>query len=203
MKSIRKASSSKIPKIIHYCWFGGSPLPESARKCVDSWKKFFPGYEIRQWDEKNFDVNFCQYASEAFGQKKYAFLSDVARLYIIEKYGGIYFDTDVEVIKSYDDILGNGAFFGLEKDGTLATGLGFGAEKGNWLVRAMLDDYTGRHFCINGKEDSTPCPILNSRVAIEHGFSLENKKETINGITCYPKKYFNPINGFGMQVTIV
>lgn len=200
MRSSNLASPVGIPRIIHYCWFGGKPLPESAKKCIDSWKKYFPDYEIKQWNENNFDVNFNQYTAEAYKRGKYAFLSDVARLFVVEKYGGIYFDVDVEVVAKYDDILEKGAFFGLENSGVLATGLGFGAERGNWLIKAMLKDYDNRHFLKNGKEDLTPCPVLNSEIAKVKGFSLDNTVETIDGVTIYPQEYFNPKDTYSRKV---
>ena len=103
-----------IPKIIHYCWFGRNPLPESAQKCIASWKKFLPDYEIKEWNEDNFDVNIIPYTKEAYEAKKYAFVSDYARFWILYKYGGLYFDTDVEVIKPMDDIIERGPFMGIE-----------------------------------------------------------------------------------------
>ena len=103
-----------IPKIIHYCWFGGNPLPDDAKKCITSWKKFFPDYEIKEWNETNYDLSVCPYVKEAYESKKWAFVSDYARFDILYKYGGLYFDTDVEVIKTFDDILKNGAFMGQE-----------------------------------------------------------------------------------------
>ena len=101
-----------IPKIIHYCWFGHNPLPESAKKCIESWKKYLPGYEIKEWNESNFNVNAIPYTEEAYRLKKYAFVSDYARFWILYHYGGLYFDTDVEVIKRMDDIIERGAFMG-------------------------------------------------------------------------------------------
>ena len=103
-----------IPKIIHYCWFGGAPLPRLACKCIDSWKKFFPNYEIREWNEENFDVDRLPFTREAYAAKKYAYVSDVARFYILYHEGGIYFDTDVEIAASFDDILTHGAFMGMQ-----------------------------------------------------------------------------------------
>ena len=94
-----------IPKVIHYCWFGGKPLPASAQKCIDSWKKFLPGYEIVRWDESNFDVRAIPYISEAYDAGKYAFVSDYARFWVLYNFGGLYFDTDVEVIRPMDDII--------------------------------------------------------------------------------------------------
>ena len=105
-----------IPKIIHYCWFGRNPLPELARKCIASWRKYLPDYEIKEWNEDNFDVNIIPYTAEAYAQKKYAFVSDYARFWILYRYGGIYFDTDVEVIRPLDDIIARGCFMGFETD---------------------------------------------------------------------------------------
>ena len=104
-----------IPKIIHYCWFGGNPLPELAMKCIESWRTYFPDYEIKEWNEDNFDVNIIPYTKEAYENKKYAFVSDYARFWILYNHGGIYFDTDVEVIKKMDDIIEKGSFMGCEK----------------------------------------------------------------------------------------
>ena len=106
---------NSIPKIIHYCWFGRSPLPELAKKCIASWRKYFPDYEIKEWNEDNFDVNSILYTSQAYQAKKYAFVSDYARFWILYMYGGLYFDTDVEVIRPMDDIIQRGPFMGCEK----------------------------------------------------------------------------------------
>ena len=127
-----------INKVIHYCWFGGQPLDSRGKKCLESWKKYFPNYEIIQWNENNFDVSRLDFMSQAYKDKKWAFVSDVARLLIVYENGGLYFDTDVEVIRSIDDLLENDAFFGFENDSFVATGLGFGAIKGQASVKAML-----------------------------------------------------------------
>ena len=105
-----------IPKIIHYCWFGRNPLPPLALECIASWRKFLPDYEIKEWNEDNFDVNSIPYTAEAYRQKKYAYVSDYARFCILYQYGGIYFDTDVEVIKPLNDIIAKGNFMGFEQD---------------------------------------------------------------------------------------
>ena len=150
-----------IPKIIHYCWFGGNPLPPLAQECIASWRKYLPDYEIRQWDESNFDVNSIPYTAEAYRQKKYAFVSDYARFYIIYKYGGIYFDTDVEVIRPMDDIIARGPFMGFEQDPDgentpgryaprycfdVALGLGFGMTKEHPFMKEMMEHYHGLKF---------------------------------------------------------
>ncbi len=105
-----------IPKVIHYCWFGRNPLPQTALKCIESWRKFCPGYEIKEWNEDNFDIARCRYARQAYESKKYAFTSDYVRFWILYNYGGLYFDTDVELIRPIDDIIAKGAFMGCEHD---------------------------------------------------------------------------------------
>ncbi len=131
-----------IPKIIHYCWFGGNEKPKLAKKCIESWKKFCPDYEIVEWNEQNVDVNMNAYTKMCYENKKFAFLTDYVRLLVVEKHGGIYFDTDVELLCSFDDMLDNDAFFGFENPEYVNTGVGFGAEKGNLLVTQMLEEYT-------------------------------------------------------------
>lgn len=184
-----------IPKKIHYCWFGGNPLPKDAKKCIESWKKYFPDCEIIEWNESNFDINYNKYTQQAYQCKKFAFVSDVARLYIIEKYGGIYFDVDVETIKKYDDINDCDAFYGIEKEGHVNTGLGFGSKKNNKLLKKMLKDYDNIKF-INedGTLNLTPCPEINSKIFLDYGFTLDNKKnEEIDKIRVYKTEYFNPL----------
>lgn len=185
-----------IPKIIHYCWFGGNPLPDLAQKCIASWKKYCPDYEIKEWNERNFDLNCCDYVREAYEAKKWAFVSDVARLSIIYQYGGIYLDTDVELLKPLDDLLKLPAFFGTESDYSVATGLGFGAEKGNNMVRALLDDYSELHFRKeDGAFDTTTCPKRNTCVFEKEGYSTTEKKIWhTKDATVFPPEYFCPID---------
>ncbi len=131
-----------IPKIIHYCWFGRNPKPKLAEKCIASWKKHCPDYEIIEWNEDNFDISQNGYFQYCLNNKKYAFLSDLARLYVVRDHGGIYFDTDVELLKSPDELLSYEAFYGFEDDKYIATGLGFGAEKNHPTICAMIEEYT-------------------------------------------------------------
>ena len=115
--------NQKIPKIIHYCWFGGKEKPKQVKKCIESWKKHLSDYQIIEWSEKNFDVNQFQYTKDAYAAKKYAFVSDVARVKALLEYGGIYFDTDVEVFKSFDDILDTKCLLGFEEGNYIATSM--------------------------------------------------------------------------------
>lgn len=188
-----------IPKIIHYCWFGGKELPQSARQCVESWKRFFPDYEIKRWDESNFDVDAIPYTKEAYSAQKYAFVSDYARFCIIYNYGGIYMDTDVEVIKSLEDIIEKGNYFGVESKAeagiTVNPGLGFASEPGNEFLKKMIDLYKTFHFL---NSDGSQC--LKNIVQITTEELLANGLLNIDGIqeccgfTIYPQDYFCPID---------
>lgn len=190
-----------IPKIIHYCWFGGNPLPPLAKKCIRSWKKYCPDYEIKEWNENNFDINSCpKYVLQAYEAKKWAFVTDYIRLKIIFENGGIYLDTDVEVIKTFDSLLDYTAFFGIEnfnneKPYTIATGLGFGAEKGTNIIKELSDDYNEIDFRISENEyDLTPCPIRNNHIFISHGFNSENEVQLLNNnIAVLSTEFFCPI----------
>ena len=149
-----------IPKIIHYCWFGGKDLPESVQKCIDSWKKFAPDYELKLWNESNYDVNQLAYTKEAYEAGKYAFVTDVVRLDVVAQHGGIYLDTDVELIKPMDQLLLNEAGMAFEQKGRVATGLGFGAVKNHPVILENLEAYKDRHFMVNGVMDTTTCVTI-------------------------------------------
>lgn len=142
-----------IPKKIHYCWFGRKELPEKAKKCIASWKKYCPDFEIIEWNEDNIDVYQNPYTTYTYDNKRFAFLSDYLRLLIVYKEGGIYFDVDVEVVRSIDELLENQAFFGFETKDYINTGLGFGAEAGN-AINCRSDDKRVRFaFRWNERDD--------------------------------------------------
>lgn len=189
-----------IPKVIHYCWFGGNPLPPLAEKCIASWRKYLPDYEIKEWNEENFDVQAIAYTREAYEAGKYAFVSDYARFKILYEEGGLYFDTDVEVIRPLDDIVARGPFMGCELDASGATepsvapGLGLGVNPGLGLYRELLNLYAGMHF-------RQPDGTLNLRTVVRyttellcrHGLRDEPGIQQVAGIWVYPKEYFCPI----------
>lgn len=192
-----------IPKIIHYCWFGGALLPKEAQKCIASWRKFFPDYEIIEWNEQNYDVNKIPYIQEAYHARKYAFVSDYARFDILYQHGGIYFDTDVEVIKSFDDILANGAFMGCETDGNpesgrhilVNTGLGLGIAAGNPLFKEVLDYYREQSFLNpDGSLNTTTVVTRTTELLLANGLLDQSGIQRVKDITIYPKEYFNPRN---------
>ena len=144
-----------IPKTIHYCWFGRGPKPKLAQKCIASWKKYCPDYEIIEWNEDNFDVNMNGYTRMCIAEKKYAFLSDYARLVVVAEHGGIYFDTDVELIRSPDELLTHSAFWGFETPEFVASGLGFGSIAHGIAIEAMRNEYAP---LLDGKHGVVGCP---------------------------------------------
>lgn len=193
-----------IPKKIHYCWFGGNPLPELAQKCIASWEKYCPDYEIVEWNESNFDINCCDYVREAYEAKKWAFVSDYARFKILYEQGGIYFDTDVEVIRSFDDILQNGNFMGCENEvSAVNPGLGLAVAPGLGLIKELLDDYHKSSF-INADGSLNLTTIVERTTKFLQLYGLENKNEiqTVAGITIYPVDYFCPQDYVSGKLTI-
>ncbi len=186
-----------INKIIHYCWFGGNPLDSTAIKCLESWKKHFPDYEIIQWNEDNFDVNQMDFMAKAYEDKKWAFVSDVARLIIVYEHGGLYFDTDVEVIKSYDDILEENvsAFLGLENGCVVNSGLGYGAEKNHPFLKRLIEEYEKIDYIqYRDHVSDIACPIITTDLLMQEGFIKEDRKQTVSGVSIYPSSYFSPLD---------
>lgn len=179
-----------IPKIIHYCWFGGNPLPKSAEKCIKSWKKYCPDYEIIEWNESNFDINSNRYVREAYENKKYAFVTDFVRLYAMYNYGGIYMDTDVEVLKPLDCFLNNHAFSGFESNEYIPTGL-MASEKEFPLFEELLKYYENRAFVnSDGSFDTTTNTVIITNACKNRGLVLNNEFQVVDGFALYPKDYF-------------
>lgn len=193
-----------IPKIIHYCWFGGNPLPEQAQKCIASWKKYLPDYEIKEWNESNFDLNACPYVAEAYREKKWAFVSDYARFWILYRYGGLYFDTDVEIIKPIDDIIEKGAFIGTECSTPNAKitgeylvnpGVALGGPASLPFFKEILDQYSKRHYIDeNGIPDKTTICDFVTSLLVNDGLKKNTSIELIDDIYIYPPEVFCPLN---------
>ena len=190
-----------IPRIIHYCWFGRHLLPGSAQKCIASWRRFFPDYEIKEWNEDNFDVNIIPYTQQAYEAKKYAFVSDYARFWILYHYGGLYFDTDVEVIKPFDDIIQRGAFMGIEQGASVdgkpmvAPGLGLGVEAGHFFYEKMLNVYAGlKYRKADGSFDNATIVTYTTCELYSHGMINTDNLQEVDGIWIYPADYFCPMD---------
>ncbi|MBR6720285.1 MAG: glycosyl transferase [Clostridia bacterium] len=183
-----------IPKVIHYCWFGKGKMPPLSEKCIKSWKKYCPDYEIVCHSEDNFDISENRYAREAYDAKKWAFVSDYVRLKVIYDEGGIYLDTDVELIKPLDTLIAETGFMGFDDNGVISTGLGFAAEKGNELVGHLLSDYDDISFILpDGSYDMTPCPDRNTKTMIKLGFNPDIKDQVFMGIHMLPEDYLCPV----------
>lgn len=190
--------SALIPKVIHYCWFGGSRLPRQANRCMKSWKKFCPDYDIKLWNEENFDVKENQFCSTAYDHAAWAFVSDYVRLAVVSQYGGFYFDVDVELLRPIDPLRQHAAFVGVEQvDGRINTGLGFGAEVGNIAISQMLKQYSEITFSDTDKEKYA-CPLLNDDAIRSLGYagvaSSEAPAQLEGLISIYPPEYFDPIS---------
>ena len=208
-----------IPKIIHYCWFGGKPLTPLAEKCIASWHRIMPDYEIKRWDETNYNVDKNKFTANAYKQKKWGFVSDYARLDIIYNHGGIYFDTDVETLKPFDEFLNYTAFCGFESEYFVAWGLGFGAEKDNKILKELMQIYENSDFKINEdilkqtsaytqiqaeswqKEGFVPCPILQTQLLTEkYGLIRNNTRQSLDIMEIFPSSYFAPKNKANLPI---
>lgn len=186
-----------IPKIIHYCWFGGAPKSELMMQCIESWKKYCPDYEIKEWNEDNYDLSANLYIQQAYEAKRWAFVTDYARLDIIYQHGGIYLDTDVEIIRSLDPLLEHRAFAGMEnvsgKEFSINTGLGFGAEAGFEIIGIWRGMYDHLSFLReDGSMDLLTTPARTTAYLNTQGFRQEDRIQNIQGMVIYPTEYFSP-----------
>lgn len=199
--------NNEIPKVIHYCWFGRNPKPKNIVKCIQSWQKHCPDYKLIEWNEDNFDVNSIPFTREAYKNKKYAFVSDYARCKILNQFGGVYFDTDVELIGSIDEILKSGQFLGVERskychhqstDGKkelcINPGLGMGFRANNELLKRVIDVYEHSDFYLpNGELNLTTIVRHFTNILLEEGLKDTGEIEEVMGIKIYPTPYFNPL----------
>jgi len=188
-----------IPKKIHYCWFGDGEKPELVQKCIASWKRYCPDCEILEWNTSNYDVKKNMYMNEAFQAGRWSFVSDYARLDILYEYGGVYLDTDVELIRPIDELLNGTGFIGFEipvdAGYTVNTGQGFGAKPHDEVIGAMLNAYDSLHFILeDGTQNLQPCPYYNTKALVAMGLQLNNSMQQIADITVYPTEYFCPVN---------
>lgn len=200
-----------IPKTIHYCWFGGKPKPKSVQRCIASWRKYCPDYEIKEWNEDNFDVNMMPYTHDAYQAGKYAFVSDVARFWVLYEEGGVYFDTDVEVIRPIDGLIERGAFMGWEKPDALghvhvAPGLGLAAPKGFPLYKEILDGFsTLSYYLDNGQWNPYTMIPLVTDLLLQKGLQLDGTLQNVDvdvSVTIYPADYLCPMDSLTEKITI-
>ena len=183
-----------IPRIIHYCWFGRGPMPELALRCIDSWHKFMPDYQYKLWNEDNFDIESVPYVKEAYESRKFAFVTDYVRLYALFTEGGIYMDTDVEVLKPYDDLLSLPGFTGYEGSKFMPPVTGtMASEPGNAWVKEQLEAYDSLHFIKpDGTLDTTTNTVRISEIMKKGGFVQNGKKQVYKDMHIFPGDYFCP-----------
>ena len=183
-----------IPKKIHYCWFGRGEMPQLAKDCIASWHSYMPDWEYKLWNEDNFDVNVVPYTKEAYEARKFAFVTDYVRLWALYTEGGVYLDTDVEILKPLDDLLGLTAFTGYEGSKTRppVTGLMASVPYGEW-VKEQLESYKEARFVNNdGTFDLTTNTVRISRIMRENGFIQDGKYHVYKDLHVFPSEYFCP-----------
>lgn len=180
-----------IPKIIHYCWFGHNPIPDKYKQWMESWYKYCPDYEIKEWNEDNYDITKNRYMYEAYQNRKWGFVSDYARLDIVYEHGGIYFDTDVELVQNIDDLLYQKGFAGFEREKYVAFGLGFGAIKKLPIIKSIRDVYNDLHFVNeDGSFNLVACPEYQTNILVEKGLNLNGEYQIVDDLVIYPEKMF-------------
>lgn len=190
---LRLALEPLIPKKIHYCWFGRKPIPQKNLEWMASWKKYCPDYEVIRWDEDNYDVTKNAYMHEAYKAGKWGFVSDYARLDIIYHYGGIYLDTDVELIRSLDDLLYQKAFAGIDRSRDISLGLGFGAQEGCQIIKELMDMYeTVSLLNKDGTYNLTVAPALQRTFFQKKGYINNGEYQLLKDMTVYPEKVLSP-----------
>ena len=181
----------QIPKKIHYCWFGDKDIPEKEQKCIETWKMFFPDYEIIKWSEDNFDYASCEYAKQAYDARKFAFVSDYARAKILFEEGGIYLDTDVEVLKTFPKVSAENGFMGFERRARLGTYV-LGSVPGTDVMRELLDYYENNQFFLSeGVQDTIANVTILTDIMTKRGLSLKGMKhQTVDGYEIFGREAF-------------
>ena len=189
--NLRLSEKPLIPKMIHYCWFGGKPIPDTYKEWIESWHKFCPDYEIKEWNESNYDITKNQYMYQAYEQKKWGFVPDYARLDIIYNYGGIYLDTDVELVSSFDDLLYQKGFAGFEREEFVNLGSGFGAVQRLPIIKEMMDYYEDKQFVNeDGSLNLIASPRLQTDVLLRYGLKQNGEYQLVSDLTIFPEKMF-------------
>lgn len=198
-----------IPKKIHYCWFGNKPLDKEAQKCIESWRKYCDGYEIIEWNEENYDLHACKYVEQAATAEKWAFVSDYARFDIIYRFGGLYFDVDVELIKNIDEIIKNGPFMGCEQGKTsfagtkINSGLGMAGEPGLSIFNEILESYQNDTFQFDANRKKVYTVVERvTNIFKKHGYIENGNNQIVSGVTIYPWDFFCPMNYYNGNIMI-
>lgn len=200
--SMRTHKEIKIPKVIHYCWFGHNPLPERYKEWMKSWKKYCPDYEIVEWNESNYDITKNEYMKQAYEAKRWGFVPDYARLDIIYEHGGIYLDTDVEIVKPLDNLLYQNSFCGMQSDLRIALGLGFGAKKNMNIIKKMRELYNEKKFYREeGKEKIKVDPDYQTEFLLKNGYEMTGDFQEIDGLRIYPAKVLSGLIGYELLST--
>lgn len=182
----------KIPKIIHFCWFGGKEKPSKVQKCIESWHKYLSDYEFMEWNESNFNTNSNKYVKQAYEEKKFAYVSDYVRINALYEYGGIYMDTDVMVYKSFNDLLNNQCILGFEEENYVATSF-IACMPKHELIKEFIDKYENASFYNSDKSlDLTTNVERLTEILEKKGLVRNNKLQRVEDIIIYPQEYFSP-----------
>lgn len=193
----------QIPKIIHYCWFGHGDMSQAEKDYIASWKRKCPEYKFMLWNEDNFDIHCCRYVEQAASAEKWSFVSDYVRLFAVYNYGGIYLDTDVELLKGLDDLLGYEAFIGFENCEFVNDGQGFGAVFHNPIVLEMMEMYRDMEFIFaDGSLNLKESPRCRTEVLLKHGLIQNGERQTVAGFEVFPVDYMCPIDYMTGRVKI-
>lgn len=200
-KSLAACREQRIPKVIHYCWFGGGRMPDQYRRWMESWSRHCPDYEIIEWNEKNYDVRKNQYVRQAYEAGKWAFVSDYARVDIVYEHGGVYLDTDVELTRNIDEMLRNDAFCGFQDFQYVAYGLGFGAKRGNPIVGEIREYYDHADFVSgDGTLNQTPCPVVQTEIMQKHGLVRNGEFQVVDGMAVYPSRVLCGMSPYSFRI---
>lgn len=199
-----EGGTRKIPKRIHYCWFGGGRIPERYCRNLETWERYCSDYEIVRWDESNYDISKSLYMKQAYEAGKWGFVSDYARIDVVNRYGGIYLDTDVEILRSLDGLLQYNLFCGFESSGYVNFGLGFGATKNSRILRDILAEYEGAEFKQGGGERKpVTCPVYQTKVLERYGLVRNGRTQIKEYFTALSPEYLSPLNQYGIgRVTL-
>lgn len=190
---VRASKEPLIQKVIHYCWFSGKEMPDGFKRCIASWERYCPDYEIRRWDESNYDVSKNPYMKKAYEHQKWGFVPDYARLDILYNHGGIYLDTDVELVRNLDELLYQEAFCGVEKWGNINMGGCSGAVRHHPMIKKLLEERENISFIRgDGSLNLETCGVYETRPFVREGMHVDNQIQTVKGMTVYSSDYFSP-----------